>query len=1508
MTNYERALKLHQEGRLKEAKEKYEELIDHKILKKEEKNMKDPKKEKEDEGSPLRTLFFVVSKNYASVLEEEYTKTQDVDSAKEAIRFYLQALEIDPTASFIWYPIGCLSRHLKNDRFAKYAFENGIFLNRREKRNVLETLSCTHFAPTQWRCFEGLCSVLYDIGDYSTCLDYIENILKNYPAWQLGCQLKKDMTSKNWMETEDQHQTADTDPIVISIEKADISLLIDKLLTLYKKQHAVSNAEEEIELESLESNINVSNTLFIHNTVKIDIVKKEDPQNVQPLPLLTTTESPIVIIDSLNGELIKTVPETTSVENTPETHTLTSEKRKREEGVESAALGEEEESDSEDAKKTNLRASRRKKEKFLNTEASRLKMIEEEKQFNEKIQTFYDHSLKDIQSLYQKPWHQPQHGSLNISPHFWDWFDIKMGELESTYSWDMDGKGADIGSQGNKGKGLTMFALNYACNSKSDIKPNSFIKHMIAHLNTGNSGAMDILCQLAMMIIKQDMYCEGEETSVMSNTMLDLLTEAILSLETNFTQYLFLLNSSERTLATLRVCEFFLDRLIRTIMTVTQESSSGFSASYKKKGNLLSKQSKGKQIESLLEITKFWSNLVEKCLLDLSLDWFDRNAKAKNIGKTLSQDEQKLELRFWMIQGKLAQCQDDIQSAISCYEKCADLLKLNPLLKRINVKSMYDAFIDTRSIEARLSLLQGGNLLVQAKDKSDCGDFSAVIDTIKPMVDSKLNANEPIESDETIQMLVLLAKGYMHSKQHGKAYECYRQIFCSVLKQLVEYGSNQFQSKSIMCKDEDVLFFKMGKCIGDMMDDLLKLIQDESSDEWLPKEIDTELIDVLKTIMKMTLYYVFRHPDFVPLVNNFSSPDSVPHTPSKITKSNRFNAIAVKSWVMFSILMKRELVLCGQGGNSKLFDWTKLLQELHDELGEREICCTSNDVFLHHLLLNLFETDSTLFRKDIYQCYHCIYGVHLGAETDLIEEHYCTHHKLDETAAEKLFELVDTAVIKKLNSGVLLKGDLKDVIDTVSEYFEQIPSSQKHVIDANKTVIENYLDSDLELSSNSTDSICRKALIPTVPIDAQKHKISHVFYKIFWIRGKTHRLQIRNRPKISTDKNMSDLESAIEEFTSHLVLNPNDGPSWYDLGACYHQLADEELHWSATNILSYKKLISEYQKKACHSIFRAIYLGGIPKSGSRRGEVFTQFGNLLYSMATPPMNMLAFESDAVDSFIGSDGNLQTTKRKRNEAGPVYKRCVAMYVHALRYNSSTESMWRCYYGAGKCYAKMRRPPTEILDWYMKAIEESKKENPKDFLVEPVYILCAALVKYLFKGEISASTVMEYLSKERALSQTLSVEGPHAGDDDLIQTGREHLPPDVAIAYEYIFKRLLDLVISDTKGWQHRPVYRLAWMHYYIFLNAERAKAELMKLFMLKSTIKNHINIWKPGFELPGKHYVYIQKYTMFFIKLAKETQDTNILEHLGRKLRKGQSLLLNHDTLISELSVPDNSIP
>lgn len=49
-----------------------------------------------------------------------------------------------------------------------------------------------------------------------------------------------------------------------------------------------------------------------------------------------------------------------------------------------------------------------------------------------------------------------------------------------------------------------------------------------------------------------------------------------------------------------------------------------------------------------------------------------------------------------------------------------------------------------------------------------------------------------------------------------------------------------------------------------------------------------------------------------------------------------------------------------------------------------------------------------------------------------------------------------------------------------------------------------------------------------------------VYYRIFWIRGKTLRIQSKNRGKIISEKTKADLKKAIEEFTvSYLETGSN---------------------------------------------------------------------------------------------------------------------------------------------------------------------------------------------------------------------------------------------------------------------------------------------------------------------------------------------------------------------------------
>lgn len=140
------------------------------------------------------------------------------------------------------------------------------------------------------------------------------------------------------------------------------------------------------------------------------------------------------------------------------------------------------------------------------------------------------------------------------------------------------------------------------------------------------------------------------------------------------------------------------------------------------------------------------------------------------------------------------------------------------------------------------------------------------------------------------------------------------------------------------------------------------------------------------------------------------------------------------------------------------------------------------------------------------------------------------HSQLDQKAAEPLFALIADAAIETLKGGLLLKNDLKDVVETVSDLFDELDTNQHAQVKDNKKIIEEYLNSRIELHS-SFDMMLRTAIIPTVEINPKKTDISPVFFKIFYIRGKTVRLQIKNRNKTVNDRSMAELEKAVEELT-----------------------------------------------------------------------------------------------------------------------------------------------------------------------------------------------------------------------------------------------------------------------------------------------------------------------------------------------------------------------------------------
>ena len=50
----------------------------------------------------------------------------------------------------------------------------------------------------------------------------------------------------------------------------------------------------------------------------------------------------------------------------------------------------------------------------------------------------------------------------------------------------------------------------------------------------------------------------------------------------------------------------------------------------------------------------------------------------------------------------------------------------------------------------------------------------------------------------------------------------------------------------------------------------------------------------------------------------------------------------------------------------------------------------------------------------------------------------------------------------------------------------------------------------------------------------------------------------------------------------------------------------------------------------------------------------------------------------------------------------------------------------------------------------------------------------------------------------------------------------------------------------------------------------------------------IQIWKPEYERPGRHFVYASRYLRFIVELLEQLGERPVLEILGKRVRKKQN--------------------
>jgi hypothetical protein len=157
-------------------------------------------------------------------------------------------------------------------------------------------------------------------------------------------------------------------------------------------------------------------------------------------------------------------------------------------------------------------------------------------------------------------------------------------------------------------------------------------------------------------------------------------------------------------------------------------------------------------------------------------------------------------------------------------------------------------------------------------------------------------------------------------------------------------------------------------------------------------------------------------------------------------------------------------------------------------------------------------------------------------------------------------------------------------------------------------------------------------------------------------------------------------------------------------------------------------------------------------------------------------------------------------------------------------------------------------------------------------------------YIFQDEEVESFVNE-TSKSNWYQNITPPESPVEANTDTIRSG-----------YQFLCDELLRLKSVDKKRYQHRIIYRYAWILYYKYENPEAARNEMSLLFNSRPTSKSLVCFFRPEFERPGKYFVCVQKYLIFFIDLLEACNDMIGLRNVARKIKKAEDFILDIDQI------------
>ncbi|KAJ1800782.1 Histone transcription regulator 3 [Coemansia sp. RSA 2399] len=166
------------------------------------------------------------------------------------------------------------------------------------------------------------------------------------------------------------------------------------------------------------------------------------------------------------------------------------------------------------------------------------------------------------------------------------------------------------------------------------------------------------------------------------------------------------------------------------------------------------------------------------------------------------------------------------------------------------------------------------------------------------------------------------------------------------------------------------------------------------------------------------------------------------------------------------------------------------------------------------------------------------------------------------------------------------------------------------------------------------------------------------------------------------------------------------------------------------------------------------------------------------------------------------------------------------------------------------------------------------------ISAIYKLLSTLAKLLHSSSLDVETVTRFIGN-------LPFAAANVPDRDelKVRSGSDSTDSGRVEVFKTIYRLASQVCATDRRRWHHRLVFMLAWIEHNVLKNPDQAKQTLQTVLQTRSSNRLLSSFYKPDFEAPGKHYLYLEKYICLYVETLVATSDIEGVQILLRKLKR-----------------------